>query len=227
MTYLASAFTGLIGHASRLGVGGAILALGLNSACQPSEERGRQFVPRNQNITQDTALTTQAVLVLLGASWCGDSRRSGLQHAFSRISRETAQIASRKNETFVSIGVALDRAPKKGLRWLEEVGSFNEIISGSGWLNSGAIAYIWRDVPGPAALPQILLIRRLVRLRGSIVEVDSVILQERWIGTAEIIRRAKIAEPGLRLPSSSSPDSLPWLRKPNLASGLMMLSTRP
>jgi hypothetical protein len=54
--------------------------------------------------------------------------------------------------------VALDVDVTAGVTYLESLGKFDEIIVGRGQLNHGAQAYIWRDLPGIAATPQVVVV---------------------------------------------------------------------
>src|SRR5690606_33057748 len=75
------------------------------------------------------------------------------------------------------IGVALDWDINAGLRFLQSAGRFDEISVGRNWLNSHAVSHIWRDLPGPPVIPQIVVVDRTVRVDNDFItiSIDSVV----------------------------------------------------
>lgn len=75
------------------------------------------------------------------------------------------QKKARKNDhSFVAIGVSKDWSIEKGLNHLSKFGNFDEVMTGMNWLNTGVLKYVWEDIPGAAATPQVLLIDRTVEV---------------------------------------------------------------
>ena len=102
----------------------------------------------------------QLVMVFLGSSTCGASQYPGLDRAVQDLRRTLSVSAARQQRRFVSVGVALDQDPRQGMGFLKRFGPFDEVLSGGGWLNTGALVFIVREFPAPRALPQLVVIER-------------------------------------------------------------------
>ena len=87
------------------------------------------------------------------------------------------------------IGVATDWEFDKGLRFLADYGAFDEVIVGGNWLNSAAVRFIWRDLPGQPAFPQVVLLEREVTVNKTNVTFGPEKVISRFIGIDEIIER--------------------------------------
>ncbi len=85
------------------------------------------------------------------------------------------------------IGVAAEKSLNAGLRFLNAMGQFDEIVVGGDWMNEEAVRYFWRDIPGRASLPQIVVVRRSVKI-GPPDDVGEEEVLARLIGTTEIER---------------------------------------
>jgi len=85
------------------------------------------------------------------------------------------------------VGIATDWSLTEGLRFLTQYGPFDQVIVGSNWLNLGAIEYIWRELPGRPALPQVVVVERDLRVGQTIINVSPDKLLARRIGVDELI----------------------------------------
>jgi hypothetical protein len=130
----------------------------------------------------------QIILAFIGSSTCGAAARPELIPAFKEIRAQVeASAKERKAQIFV-IGIATDWYISTGLRFLGEYGPFDEVIVGQNWFNTGAVKYIWRDVPGPGGTPQIVVVERDVQVDGGNVTVSDETLLARKLGLDEIIQ---------------------------------------
>ena len=77
---------------------------------------------------------------------------------------------------------------------LEEFGPFNEILVGRGWLNTGAVRYIWEDIRGAAAIPQVVVTTRGV-VSDRVIEVGGEELVVRKAGARQIADWSSLAFP--------------------------------
>lgn len=148
----------------------------------------------------------ELVMVFIGASFCGATETPGLPKALKGISEHLARRAERENSTFVRVGVALDWKTNDGLRFLRHFGEFDEILVGRNWLNTGAIDYIWRGLPGAPALPQVLVFSRLVDARPTTIAFTEDELLTRKAGADAILDWAA-REASLPGESTTSPKS--------------------
>lgn len=126
----------------------------------------------------DTAL----VAVLIGAGFCGACRSERFAEAFLAAREELERLDS----SVVFVGAFLDDEVADGLALAEDLGYFHEIIAGGNWTNHAADRYMWRMMPGPATVPQLILMRRAVEhsARGIII-IDETVLR-RLVGITEI-----------------------------------------
>jgi hypothetical protein len=140
----------------------------------------------------------QLVMVVLGSAGCGASRGSELLASMLAVRDSLRAIAQRRSTPFASIGVALDEDPRTGMDWLSEVGGFDEVAAGEGWINTAAVAYVWRDTTALAATPQVIVeLRRIGRETTKRFSVPSGEVLIRMIGGPDISNMA-----GLRVVDS-------------------------
>lgn len=130
---------------------------------------------------------TELILVLLGSSGCGASRTPGFPEAIDSLVGLLSRAAQMDGFQFSVIGVAVDPSIADGLKFLNRFHGFDEVLVGHGWLNSGAVKYVWQDLGGSAVLPQVLLVRRDVLLGRTGVQVTSERTITRVIGVRQIL----------------------------------------
>jgi hypothetical protein len=153
---------------------------------------------------------TEFLVVFIASSDCGASTYPGLQEAMGSIRADLLRTAEASGKLFVSIGVALDRDPWRGLEFLRSFGPFDELLSGGSWLNSGALAFLVRDLPGRRAIPQLVLVERHVEMDDGVIASVSDKLVGRKIGAdailafAELLATSRSADGGLLQPNSVS-----------------------
>lgn len=86
----------------------------------------------------------------------------------------------------------LGREVDEGLALAESISDFDELIVGHGWLNVGAIHYLWDDLPSEAATPNLAITRRRIEFdenTGRLLPANEELLI-RLIGLGEIRRWA-------------------------------------
>ncbi len=137
----------------------------------------------------------ELLVVFIGASFCQAAQVPGFTAAFNQVKRSLRAQADARQQQTALIGVAVDWDPAAGLRWLNNFGSFDEVVSGRNWLNMGAVGFIWRDSPGPSALPQIVVLKRIIQPgeRTILVGKEEVLLRK--LGSTEIMAWAEAGSP--------------------------------
>lgn len=129
-----------------------------NSSDTSNSEALYESVYQPDNVT-DRA--TELVAVLVTSSDCGfcalDSTKSMMGQTIDRLHLK----ADSMGVGFMTIGVALDWVPEYGIKHLNEVSSFDEIVTGNSWLNTGGLKYIFDDMPGTPMVPQLVLTKRI------------------------------------------------------------------
>lgn len=102
----------------------------------------------------------EIMLVLVGAAFCGAQREPGFPQAVEDAKLRVREQATSRGAQFRAVAVSLDWKTDEALAFLEGFGAFDELTVGSNWLNDGARRYIWRDLPGPPNVPQLLVVER-------------------------------------------------------------------
>jgi hypothetical protein len=130
----------------------------------------------------------QLLMVVLVSKDCDWSTapnfRDSLRILKGRLVRESAAA----NMAFSTLGVAVDHNPQEGIALLNELGPFDQLAVGDSWLNAAAIEYMWRDIPGEAALPQVVLVERIVTHTSNSLVVSDDSLVGRAVGPSAIFR---------------------------------------
>lgn len=127
----------------------------------------------------DAAATTanERLLVYIGSATCSFSNVMEIPGLVAAI-RERVR-ASAEDRRFVMVGIAKDLNVPAGLKHLANVASFDEVMTGRSWANIGVLKYVYSDLRGVAATPEIVIVdRRLVNDRtGTRVENERVIVR--------------------------------------------------
>ena len=144
-------------------------------------------------------------LIYIGSSTCGPSNHMDLPPAFIQIQHTLEKKAKEHGYGFKTIGIAKEIQITDGLVHLAEYGSFDEVLVGNNWSNLGLIRYIYDEIPGKAATPQLLVTRRSFKAPASDNStiyrgLENEILLMRKIGFREIIDWSKM---GSILPTDS------------------------
>lgn len=139
------------------------------------------------------APTTELVFVYVGQAGCLPSNAKPTVRAVRSAKRRLAREAREAGLAFRAVGVAVDQRADVALDHLEKFGAFDEVSAGGGWLNSQAIKYLWRGVPGQPSTPQVALLERQVRVPAVEENVYSFgagrpSLLRRIVGTNELRR---------------------------------------
>lgn len=121
----------------------------------------------------------ELVMVFLGSTSCAPSKQPGFNLVVRKIGEQLRARAYARGRRFERVGVALSGSPKEGEEFLSDFGPFEETITGRGWLNSGAISFVWREIPGTSAVPQLIVLDRSISVspRGIEVSPDSLIIR--------------------------------------------------
>lgn len=155
----------------------------------------------------------ELAMVFIGSSTCAASNHNALPAAVERLKTLLRDRAVRSNRTFAAHGVARDWDVDAGLAHLHRFGQFDEVTAGRNWLNSGVVHYVWEDIPGEAATPQVIVVDRQLVDRRSPQAADGVVRDERLVtrlvGWPEIVQWLERGAPMPALPAVARPDSMP------------------
>jgi hypothetical protein len=153
---------------------------------------GATFRPGSAGERPITAISsgTELVLVFMASSTCAGVKNPALPAAVNAIEKSLRMQAAGEGKRLVTIGVSLDWQIDAGMELLNRFGTFDEVSIGRGWLNLAAIRYIWRDIPGAASVPQVVLLEREVA-SGETIVVQSERIRFRKVGAIPIIEWAR------------------------------------
>jgi hypothetical protein len=165
--------------------------------------RGRIARSAQPDISEPHALASpttghrqEIFFVLVASSTCHGLRVEGFKEQFRRAKESVAKQATARGAVFATVGVAIDPTVGPGLAILREFGPFDEIDAGSNWENLGATAFLWRELPGPGSVPQVLVVSRQVDDDGGAhlsIRADSLLVRE--VGGNALITWARAGAP--------------------------------
>ena len=136
--------------------------------------------------TESQGADSELLFVFIATSTCAGINDPALPPALRKVRNYLSEQAARDGQRFVTLGISLDTDTRIGQQLLARFGSFDELLLGRGWLNTGAIKYIWEDIRGLPAVPQIVVTTRSV-VRGRTVEVSGEQSVLRKVGATQIV----------------------------------------
>lgn len=101
------------------------------------------------------------MMFYFGSAGCAASNRPELRAAVERLKVRLWNVAKREAMSFVSVGVALDWIPARGMEHLAKFGPFDELAAGHNWGNMLALDYMWPAETDTTRTPQVLVYRRM------------------------------------------------------------------
>jgi hypothetical protein len=113
----------------------------------------------------------ELVGVLIATSDCGGTRNPDFVPAVRAMKAELARRAAAQGKGLRLVGVAMDDKVSDGMMLLNRIGPFDEISVGGNWLNSNAVAYVWRSSDRSAAVPQWVVLERDVAVTPEAITV--------------------------------------------------------
>ncbi len=151
--------------------------------------------PEASLIRPERSTGDEVVMVVIASSTCPVCRDPEFAQIVDQIRTALYRQVKAEGRTFVAMAVAPETYNGESADFLDEIGPFHEISVGRGWLNSGALRYVWNDFEGPASTPQILVVERQLHISrepgAPVVAVVSADLKRRTIGLDELRRWAR------------------------------------
>jgi len=134
----------------------------------------------------------EVVVVLVVSALCGASNDPRLPQAWRAIVAAETEVASGSAYGFRVIGSAIGNPAGAGVSFLEGFGPFDEVTSGRGWEAIGGMMFLFGDLVGPSAVPQVVKIRRtVVRREVGGPHIEDVRVVGRWVGVDPILALAQ------------------------------------
>ena len=108
----------------------------------------------------------ELAFIYIGSSTCRAANNEDLPDKIEALKLLIQQKASLSGRSFAAIGISVDLAVEQGIEHLEKFGRFDEVMTGRGWVNEGLMKYVWEDLPGRGATPQVVVVDRTVEHNG-------------------------------------------------------------
>ena len=105
-------------------------------------------------------LDPELLVIFMGAEACGLSAADEMREVVATALTSAKEHARHEGMSAVLVGVALDDAPIQGATYLNQVGSFDEMVLGRGWRNFLTMTALKGPFGGPLLTPQILIVER-------------------------------------------------------------------
>ena len=148
---------------------------------------------------QNTTIS-EIMVIYVGSSrcgWCNDPR---LPPAVSTVIDSVQSRAARANAYTTLVGVDTDVAHGRETQHLSNVGAFDQMALGGGYLNIVAREVSWGVLAGANGTPQVLVLRRPLRksnLRGEplSIQLQPATLLARKVGLYEILTWTRMGVP--------------------------------
>ncbi len=137
----------------------------------------------------------ELVLAYVGSSRCSWSNLPELERAVRDLKRILSRRADSLGLAFAAVGVARDMSAAAGIAHLEKFGRFDEVMSGRGWLNVGVQKYVYGDMPGLGATPQVILLARSINFDAGHVGIANERVIARKVGADLITDWAQAGAP--------------------------------
>lgn len=128
--------------------------------------------------------------VFLASPSCKFCRTAEYASLMNRVLDTLDAREERTGRRISSIFVGISDDQMDAVQLANDLGVFDEIIAGHGWINSGAMRYLWNDLPSEAATPGLVVTKRIIRIdsiRGRI-ETSPETLLLRLVGLDELRR---------------------------------------
>ena len=133
----------------------------------------------------------ELTLVYVGSSSCVWSNADELPAMIEHLKLDLQAQADTRGIGFSAVGIAGDRIAADGLDHLAGFGDFDEVMAGRSWANTGIAKYVYGDLPGHAATPQVIVLERTLRRDGSMMKYVADSVLRRASGLLEIEDLAK------------------------------------
>lgn len=142
-------------------------------------KRQDEYAPRTERRPDNELL-----FVYIGSSTCGPSNSDDVRESVHYAKRQLSELAEADTVAFAAIGIATDLDSANGLAHLRTLGLWDEVVSGRSWRNAGSEKYVYRDMPGVAATPQVVIVLRSVEHGRWSTPIEKVVVRK--VGVREI-----------------------------------------
>lgn len=169
-------------------------------SCSKAEEEAERINPEAE--TSDsiykskykpdyiTSEKVDLVAIVISSPRCGYCATDESKSIIGKTIDELSLKADSLDAGFMTVGVSVNWNVDEGYHHLKELSDFDEHIIGNNWQNSGALKYVFDDMPGTPGIPQLVLTKRtydaktdsLGKIKGLILGLESETLLTRKVG---------------------------------------------
>lgn len=149
----------------------------------------------NRPAPLDESIQKDVRLVFFGSPACAASTADRTAEVVGELKRTLNSELNDDEYTVSALGVSIESDVDKGYTFLPSFKVFDELITGNGWLNSGAVEYFWRQELTEPAVPQVLVLYREVQREGRFINVSEDSLLFKSLGIDELRRRLDSGQP--------------------------------
>jgi hypothetical protein len=141
-----------------------------------------------RNYRSDTLLTprTELLAVFVGSSTCVAAHERVLPLAVRAAVASLRATATDSSWTFATLGLAVDWNVSDGMQFLNSIYPFDEVSSGHNWFNVTALSYAFPNDSQPAALPELIVVRRVFSVGSEGPRIVSQTEVSRHVGLSAI-----------------------------------------
>lgn len=137
-------------------------------------------------------------VVLIGSMYCGASTNAAFPGHWAAIRDRYRQTGHIDSANVTIIAVSSDVTIADGVKFFDKLGPFDELNVGGSWTSSALQHYVWLDLVGTAALPQVLVTEQEIDKTSPVaIAFGPERVVARYVGLAQI----KAAADSLRLPT--------------------------
>jgi hypothetical protein len=111
--------------------------------------------------SQAVGTRTEVVFVYIGDADCGACQNEQFKRALESVLTGVRQEVVSRGDMFRAIGVIMTSDKQSGYKYLMNLGDWDEISMGGGWLNAAVIENIWNN-EGQGIIPQAIVFSRKV-----------------------------------------------------------------
>jgi hypothetical protein len=112
-------------------------------------------------------------LVYIGSSGCSFCNES-LHSEVALLKTKLKNIVNERGFKFLSTGISTSLDSKEGVKFLNNISEFDELISGGSWYNLGVYYYIWDTFKDEGSVPQIIILKNDFVVTGSLNGIQDI-----------------------------------------------------
>lgn len=174
---------------SRHGQAKWILGLGFASLCTAMVLWAQ---PRHVEVEPQLSSGEELVAIFIASSTCAGIEDPRLPEAVGDAMDYVQTRALIDGARFVKVGVGLDTDVEAASGVLRKFGEFDELHLGGSFLNAAAVHYL-STLHGNVGVPQLVVVRRTVTVRGGLSWVEAEEVVVRKVGVDDISEWAAAA----------------------------------